>query len=132
MMRNVFRGSSRARWYGSLSFAVAGLAVAAAQVAGHHADQVPPTLILFFAVAAGLALGGRSESVRAFRGDLDDERVRSIQLRAVAFSGQLTVLACVVGMIVEIALGHTGAPFTWLAGIGGASYLAAWIYGIRR
>jgi|SRR5579875_1354275 len=132
MMRNVFRGCGRARWYGSLSFAVAGLAVAAAEVAGHHSGQVIPTLVLFFAVAAVLAFGGRSESVRAFRGDLDDERLRAIQLRAVAFAGQLTVLASVVGMIVEIARGHTGSPFTWLAAIGGFSYLAAWVYGIRH
>ena len=132
MMRNLFRGSTRARWYGSMSFAVAGVGIAAAEVAGHRADQVPPTLILFLAVAAVLAFGGRSESVRAFRGDLTDERLRAIELRAVAFAGRLTVLACVVGMIVEIAGGHTGTPFTWLAAIGGFSYLVAWGYGMRR
>jgi hypothetical protein len=132
MMRNVFRGSARARWYGSLSFAVAGLGIAAADVAGNRSDHVPPTLILFLSIAAVLAFGGRSESVRAFRGDLSDERLRAIELRAVALAGRLTVLACVVGMIVEIARGHSGAPFTWLAAIGGFSYLAAWVYGMRR
>ncbi len=132
MMRNVFRGSPRARWYGSLSFAVAGLGIAAAELAGHHGDQVVPTLILFLGIATMLALGGRSESIRAFRGDLSDERLRAIELRAVALAGRLTLLACVVGMVVEIARGHSGTPFTWLAAIGGFSYLVAWVYGMRR
>jgi hypothetical protein len=79
-----------------------------------------------------LALGGRSESIRAFRGDLSDERLRAIELRAVALAGRLTLLACVVGMVVEIARGHSGTPFTWLAAIGGFSYLVAWVYGMRR
>ncbi|HLI58291.1 MAG TPA: hypothetical protein VKV21_01365 [Solirubrobacteraceae bacterium] len=90
-----------------------------------HAD-------LFFAIAAILAFGGRSESIRAFRGDLSDERLRAIELRAVAFAGRLTILAAVIGMIVEIARGHSGAPFTWLGAIGGASYLDASVYGMRR
>jgi hypothetical protein len=41
-------------------------------------------------------------------------------------------VACVVGMIVEIASGKAGTPFTWLAAIGGFSYIAAWVYGVRH
>jgi hypothetical protein len=115
-----------------MSFAVAGLGIAAADIVGNRSDHVPPTLILFFAIAAVLAFGGRSESVRAFRGDLSDERLSGIELRAVAFAGRLTILACVVAMLVQIARGHSGAPFTWLASIGGFSYLVAWVYGMRR
>lgn len=87
---------------------------------------------LFGGVALLLAFGGRSESIRAFRGDLRDERLDTIQLRAQALAGQLVILAVVVAFLVELALGNSGAPFDWLGAIGGVTYLAAYTYGVRR
>ncbi|HEY3771621.1 MAG TPA: hypothetical protein VGL69_01395 [Solirubrobacteraceae bacterium] len=123
----------RNRWIGSGAFVVAGIGVAAAQLAGGRSvPDVIPTLIIFGAVAFVLAVGGRSESIRAFRGDLTDERLRGVELRAVAFSGRVVLLALVVAYIVEIVRGHPLSAYTWLLALGGVTYLAAWIYGMRR
>jgi hypothetical protein len=125
--------NGRGRWIGSIGFAVCGLTVAAAEaIGGEPAAQVVFPLVLFGAVALILALGGRSESIRAFRGDLSDERLETIQLRARALAGQLVLVAVVVAFLVELALGHSGAPYTWLAALGGFTYLAAYFYGVRH
>ena len=76
-----------------------------------------------------LAVGGRSESIRAFRGDLRDERLDTIQLQAQALAGRLVLIAVVIAFLVELALGHSGAPYDWLGAIGGFTYLGAYAYG---
>jgi hypothetical protein len=125
--------SGRGRWIGSISFAVCGLVVVVAElIGGEPAGMVIFAVALFGGVALLLALGGRSESIRAFRGDLRDERLDTIQLRAQALAGQLVILAVVVAFLVELALGNSGAPYDWLGAIGGFTYLAAYTYGVRR
>ncbi|HEY2055190.1 MAG TPA: hypothetical protein VGH14_14760 [Solirubrobacterales bacterium] len=125
--------NGRGRWVGSISFAVCGLVVVVAEVIGGE-----PTGLVIFAVAlfGGIALllaaGGRSESIRAFRGDLRDERLDTIQLRAQALAGQVVILAVVVAFLVELALGHSGAPYDWLGALAGLTYLGAYLYGMRR
>ncbi len=42
------------------------------------------------------------------------------------------LFATVVAFLVELALGHSGAPFYWLAAIGGFTYLGAYLYGTRH
>lgn len=135
MMSRGIRGcvSGRGRWIGSISFAVCGLVVVVAElIGGEPAGMVIFAVALFGGVALLLAFGGRSESIRAFRGDLRDERLDTIQLRAQALAGQLVILAVVVAFLVELALGNSGAPFDWLGAIGGVTYLAAYTYGVRR
>jgi hypothetical protein len=73
-----------------------------------------------------------ADHLRAFRGDLTDERLRRVELRAVAFSGRVVILVLAVAYVVQLVRGHVGAPYTWLLAIGGASYLGAFIYGLRR
>jgi hypothetical protein len=125
--------SGRGRWIGSISFAVCGLVVVAAElIGGAPSWLVIFAVALFGGIAVLLAVGGRSESIRAFRGDLRDERLDTIQLRAQALAGQMVILAVVVAFLVELALGNSGAPYDWLGAIGGFTYLAAYAYGMRR
>jgi hypothetical protein len=46
-------------------------------------------------------------------------------------TGQV-ILATVVAFLVELGRGNSGAPYYWLAAIGGFAYLAAYAYGTRR
>ena len=135
MMGRAFHGWSgrRGRWIGSIGFAACGVIVVAAEaIGGDSSGQLVFAAVLFGGIAAVLALGGRSESIRAFRGDLRDERFDTVQLRAQALAGRLVILAAVVACLVELALGNSGAPYDWLAAIGGFTYLGAYLYGVRR
>ncbi len=135
MISRALRGctTGRGRWIGSIAFAVCGAMVVAAEaIGGSPAGQMIFAVALFGGIAVALALGGRSESIRAFRGDLHDERLDDIQLRAQALAGRLVILAVVVAFLVELSRGRSGAPYDWLAAIGGFTYLAAYVYGMRR
>jgi hypothetical protein len=123
---------TRGRWAASALFALAGVAFAAAQLAGGQtASSAVGTLVLFEAVAVLLGLGGGSESIRAFRGDLRDERLDEIEIRAVAFAGRLLLVALVVADIVQTIRG-TNDPYGWLLAIGGAAYIGYYIVALRR
>jgi site-specific recombinase len=125
--------SGRARrWSGSAAFAVCGVAFAVAQVIGHHVGQAAFDAALFAAIAVALAVGGRNETVRIVRGDLTDERLEAIKLRSVAVAGRVVTVVLLVAFLVEVALGHSGAPYYWLAAIDGATYAAVYFRGIRR
>jgi hypothetical protein len=116
-----------------MSFAVCGAVVVAAElIGGESTGQVIFAVALFGGIALLLGFGGRSESIRAFRGDLRDERLDTIQLRSQALAGQLVILAVVVAFLVELARGNSGAPYDWLAAVGGLTYLGAYVYGTRR
>jgi hypothetical protein len=135
MMGRAFRGrnTARGRWIGSIGFAVCGLVVVIAEaIGGSSTGQIAFAVVLFGGIAVLLAFGGRSESIRAFRGDLADERLEGVQLRAQALAGRLVIVAVVVAYLVELTRGNSGAPYDWLAAIGGFTYLAAYTYGVRR
>jgi len=69
--------------------------------------------------------GGRSETIRGLRGDGRDERFQRMDIHATAFAGTVVIVAVLVGFVVELAHGHNGNPYTWLAAIGGVAYMAA-------
>ena len=71
-----------------------------------------------------LWLSSRSETVRGLTAGRD-ERFAQIDLRATAAAGLAILTAAIVAWLVEIGRGHSGAPYTWLAAIGGLAYLAA-------
>ena len=68
--------------------------------------------------------GGRSETIRGLRGDGRDERFAQMDLRATALSGGVLIIVTIGGFLVEIARGHSGAPFTWMGAIAGLTYIA--------
>ena len=83
------------------------------------------SLALFVFIAALLFLGGRSETIRAIRGDGRDERWAHIDLAATALAGLVVITAIIVACIWEWAHGRDGSPFVLLGAIGGLSYIAA-------
>src|SRR5262245_20519570 len=80
------------------------------------------------AMGAATALGGRSETVRALRGDGADERFAQIDLRATAYAGLALTVAIIGGFVYELAQGRDGAPYTWLGAAGALCYVASIIY----
>jgi hypothetical protein len=72
-----------------------------------------------------VAVTGRSETVRGLRGDGRDERFAQIDLRATAVTGLVLITAVIVAFLIEVARGHSGAPYTWLGALAGLTYILA-------
>ena len=101
-----------------------GLVLLASWLGGQLADGL---IGLGIMTAFGLfvAAAGRSETIRGLRGDGRDERFAQIDLRASAVTGLVLITAVLTAFLVEIARGHSGAPYTWLGALAGVSYLLA-------
>ncbi len=68
-----------------------------------------------------LLLTRRSETIRGLTTGRD-ERFAQIDLRATAVAGLILIIVLIVAWLVEIAQGHSGSPYYWLAAIGGLAY----------
>jgi hypothetical protein len=104
---------------------LAGVGYLAAEIMGGQTGEgfIDFGVMVVFAVA--LVLGSRrSETLRGLM-DQRDERIALINVKATAASGGLVIVATVVGLLVEVARGHSGAPYTWLAAIAGIGYIIA-------
>jgi hypothetical protein len=71
-----------------------------------------------------LLVTGRSETIRGLT-IKGDERFAQIDLKATALAGLALITALIVAWLVQVAQGHSGSPYTWLAAIGGLTYLLA-------
>ena len=71
-----------------------------------------------------LLLTGRSETIRGLTVGRD-ERFAQIDLRATGVAGLVLTITVIVAWLVEIARGHSGSPYGWLAAIGGLAYILA-------
>ena len=84
-------------------------------------------IIALVMLVTGLAtlFGGRSELVRGLRGDGRDERFAHIDMRATAYAGLAMTVAIIGAFWFELANGRDGTPYTWLAVVGGGTYLVS-------
>jgi hypothetical protein len=116
---------TRSKWFLPLFAVALGLLVFVAQWIGGD----PRSGLVSFAILAGagaiLLLGGRSETIRGLRGDGGDERFRKMDIHATALAGLAVIFAIIIAFLVELARGHNGNPYGWLAAIGGITYIAA-------
>jgi hypothetical protein len=87
------------------------------------------TMVVFAGV---FAFGGRSETIRGVRGDGRDERFHAMDMRATLISGTVVMFAVVVASVISAVDGHDGAPYNWLAALGGLTYLAGIAWGRIR
>jgi len=113
------------RWFMPAFTIFLGLVIGAAQWRGGDLQTGLTSLALFVAIAAVLVLGGRSETIRALRGDGRDERWARIDLAATALSGLVVITAIIVACVWEWAHGRDGTPFVQLGAIAGVAYLVA-------
>jgi len=116
---------TRSRWFLPLFAVALGLLVFVAQWIGGS----PRSGLVSFAILAGVGLlvllGGRSETIRGLRGDGSDERFRRMDIHATALAGLVVIFTIIVALLVELARGHDGNPYTWLGAIGGLTYIDA-------
>jgi len=101
-----------------------GLAFLLAFMLGGHPVAGAIALVLMLVLAAAsLVLGRYSETMRGLM-DRRDERIVSLDQRAVNGAAMVLLLVLIGATIEEVARGHSGAPFTWLAAVFGLTYLA--------
>jgi len=48
-----------------------------------------------------------------------------MDIHATALAGLAVIFAIIIAFLVELARGHNGNPYGWLAAIGGITYIAA-------
>ena len=116
---------SKSRWFLPGFAAILGAVFLVAQWVGGDPFGGLVSLAIMCVFGALIFFGGaRSETIRGLRGDGRDERFRQIDVHATALAGLAVLIAVIVAVMVELARGHSGAPFSWLGAIGGLTYLA--------
>jgi len=113
------------KWFLPLFCVALGLVIFGAQWVGGNAGSGLVALGIMSAFGALVLFGGRSETIRGLRGDGRDERFKMIDIHATAISGLSVIVAIIIVVVIELARGHDGSPFTWLGAIAGLAYLAA-------
>lgn len=116
---------TRSKWFVPLLSVALGIVVFAAQWVGGDPGSGLVSLAIVTGFGALILLGGRSETIRGLRGDGRDERFRKIDIHATALAGLAVITAIIVAFVIELARGHSGAPYGWLGGIGGLTYVVA-------
>ena len=125
MIKERSQALMRSRWFMPLFCVGLGVAVFAASWLGGQLGSG----VFALAVMTGFGLflllvTGRSETIRGLT-IKGDERFAQIDLKATALAGLALITALIVAWLVQVAQGHSGSPYTWLAAIGGLSYLLA-------
>jgi hypothetical protein len=116
---------TRSRWFLPLFSLALGVVIFAAQWVGGDPRGGVFSLALMSALGALFLFGGRSETIRGFRGDGRDERFREIDIHATALAGVTLIATIIVAFVVEVARGHDARPYSWLGAIGGLAYVGA-------
>jgi hypothetical protein len=123
-LKSISCGVFTTRWFMPVFAIALGAALGGAEWIGGDREIGLTTMALFVAIAALLVLGGRSETIRALRGDGRDERWAHIDLAATALSGIVVITAIIVACGWEWAHGRDGSPFVQLGAIAGLTYIA--------
>ncbi|MBV8527142.1 MAG: hypothetical protein JOZ75_02385 [Candidatus Dormibacteraeota bacterium] len=116
----------RAKWIVSALIVVIGIGYLVAASVGGKVQLGLEMLGIAIVIALVLLLfGGRSETIRGWRGDERDERFALIDLRATAFTGFVMAVVIIGAYIYELARGRSGEPYLWLGTIAGVTYIVS-------
>jgi hypothetical protein len=96
----------------------------AAAISGHPLLGLALFGLMAVFSAAVVLVSRRSETVRGLL-DRRDERMVGIDLKATAAAGLAVILGVIGGAVVELARGHSGTPYTWLAALAAVAYVGA-------
>jgi cobalamin synthase len=115
----------RRRWWTPVVALVLGLAMLVAFWIG---DNVTEGLISFgvmAAVAVGVVVFGRSETVSGLSGPGRDGRWEKIDIHATALTGSVLITVIIGAFLVDIASGGAGNPYGLLGAVAGITYIVA-------
>jgi hypothetical protein len=93
-------------------------------IGGKPLDGAIGLAVMVVFTAALMLVGRRSETVRGLL-DHRDERIAGIDLRATAVTALVMIGAVLVGFVIEVAHGRSGAPYDIIGAVGGLAYVAA-------
>jgi len=120
------------RWFLPAFTLILGFGLGGAQWKGGDRQTGLTSMAFFVLIAAALALGGRSETIRMIRGDGRDERWARIDLAATALAGLVVISSIIIACGWEWAHGRDGTPFVQLGAIAGVAYIAALAVLLKR
>ena len=89
-------------------------------------DSITEGLVSFgimAALAAGILVFGRSETIRGLSGPGRDERWAKIDIHATALTGMVLITVIIGAFLVEVAQGEDGQPWSQLGAVGGIAYI---------
>ena len=87
---------------------------------------------LMVAIGAVFWVGARRSETVAGLSDGHDERINLLNNQASLVAGNVVLFACLVTFVIEIAQGHDGRPYSWLAALGGVTYVAVLVWRLLR
>ena len=115
----------KTKWFLPLFSVALGLLFLGALWAGGEREAGIESLVIMSVLGLIFLLGGRSELIRALRGDGRDEYWQRIDVHATALAGNVLIVA-IIGMCAwEWAHGEDGSPYAQLGAIAGLAYVAA-------
>jgi hypothetical protein len=115
----------RSRWWMPGFSLFLGVLVAGAMWIGGNEGDAVFSFLLFVALAALFAFGGRSDTISGLGGPGRDERWAMIDLRATAFAGLVVIFVLIGAWLWELAHGRDGSPYTQVCALGGIAYVLA-------
>ena len=124
MIKQRSQAIMRSKWFMPLFCLGLGAAVLAASWLGGHPGEGVFGLLVMAGFGLLLLLAVGNETVRGLTTGRD-ERFAQIDLRATAVAGLTLIITLIVAWLVQVAQGHTGSPYYWLAAIGGLAYILA-------
>jgi hypothetical protein len=115
----------RSRWYMPAFSVFLGLLMLGAFALGGDVGGGLAALGVMVALAAGILVFGRSETVRGLSGPGRDERWAKIDITATAITGSVLIAVIIGAFLVEVARGEDGEPWSQLGALGGITYIVA-------
>jgi hypothetical protein len=115
----------RSRWYMPAFSVFLGLLMLGAFWIGDNVADGLWALGVMVALAAGILVFGRNETVRGLSGPGRDERWAKIDITATALTGMALIAVIIGAFLVEVAKGEDGEPWSQLGALGGITYIVA-------
>jgi hypothetical protein len=115
----------RSRWYMPAVSVLLGLLMLGAFALGGDVGTGLASFGVMAALAAGILVFGRSETVRGLSGPGRDERWAKIDITATALTGMVLITVIIGAFLVEVAQGEDGEPWSQLGALGGVVYVIA-------